>query len=160
MKRYFAALGIWAAVILFIACSVPGRADCGPRREHGAPHERDEEMAERCYRDMYKAMIAKDAEGLSLLLDESFVLIHMTGVRQSKQEFIDAVMDGALNYYTGDHQKSPIEVNGTIARMTGRTIVDAAVYGGARHTWRLQQQIKLVKKGERWLMTEAMASTF
>lgn len=109
---------------------------------------------------MYNAMIAKNAEGLSLLLDESFVLIHMTCVRQSKQEFIDAVMDGALNYYTGDHQKSPIEVNGTIARMTGRTIVDAAVYGVARHTWRLRQQIKLVKKWERWLMTEAMASTF
>jgi hypothetical protein len=42
-----------------------------------------EVLADR-YRKMYDGMISKDMELLDEVLDESFVLIHMTGMRQSK----------------------------------------------------------------------------
>ena len=41
------------------------------------------ECVEDCYRQMYQGMIDKDREILSAVLDDSFVLIHMTGMRQS-----------------------------------------------------------------------------
>lgn len=47
------------------------------------------------YKKMYDAMIAKDADALNKALDDSFVLVHMTGMRQSKQAFIQAVLNGA-----------------------------------------------------------------
>ena len=36
----------------------------------------------------------------------------------------------------------------------------AAVYGGGRHTWRLQLIFHLVKREGRWLFSAASASTY
>lgn len=41
----------------------------------------------RCYSDMYRYMIAKDTVALSGLLDEDFVLIHMTGMPAQERVF-------------------------------------------------------------------------
>ena len=57
-----------------------------------------------CYRQMYRGMIDKNREILSEVLDDSFVLIHMTGMQQSKEAFIRAVEDGTLNYFSASHQ--------------------------------------------------------
>ena len=46
------------------------------------------------------------------------------------------------------------------ATMTGRSRVNAAVYGGGRHTWRLQIKSTLVRKDGRWLFVEQRASTY
>ena len=53
-----------------------------------------------------------------------------------------------------------INVDDDTATMTGRSRVNAAVYGGGRHTWRLQMQSTLVKKDGRWLFVEQRASTY
>ena len=45
------------------------------------------------YREMYRAMIAKDIPALSAVLDDGFILVHMTGLRQSKAAFLQAVAD-------------------------------------------------------------------
>ena len=39
-------------------------------------------------------------------------------------------------------------------------VMNAAVYGGGRHTWRLQIKSTLVKKEGRWLFVEQRASTY
>ena len=52
------------------------------------------------YADMYKYMINKDISELNEILDDSFVLVHMTGIRQNKQEYLKAIADGTLNYYS------------------------------------------------------------
>lgn len=54
---------------------------------------------------MYRAMLDKDSTGLEKVLDDSFILVHMTGMRQSKKEFIRAVPDSVLNYYTAGHDE-------------------------------------------------------
>ena len=59
----------------------------------------DTEQIQEQYRRMYDAMIRKDASGLDAVLDDSFVLIHMTGMRQPKPVFIQSVLDGTLNYF-------------------------------------------------------------
>ncbi len=56
----------------------------------------DAEQIQKQHEKMCTAMIRKGAAALDAVLDESFVLIHMTGMRQSKAAFFGAVMDGTL----------------------------------------------------------------
>ena len=119
-----------------------------------------QERVKDCYRQMYQGMIAKNREVLSKVLDDSFVLIHMTGMRQSKEVFIRAVEDGTLNYFSANHQNLEVEICGDTAQLIGQSIVNAAVFGGGRHTWRLQQKVKLVQKDNTWRMIEARVSTY
>ena len=121
---------------------------------------RNEQAIAECYKKLYKAMIEKDGFALSELLDESFVLVHMTGMRQSKDAFIRAVENGTLNYYSAQHQNIDVEIDNAKAVLTGQSLVNAAVFGGGRHRWHLQLKIDLIEMGGKWLMTEAKASTY
>lgn len=120
----------------------------------------DTEQIQNRYKEMYVAMIAKDKDGLNVVLDDSFVLVHMTGMRQNKSEFIDAVLDGTLNYYSAVHENMPVTVNGDSAVITGQSYVQAAVFGGGKHYWHLQQKCSLKKSGVQWKITRSVASTY
>lgn len=120
----------------------------------------DKEQIARCYDDMYRAMIAKDTTALSCLLADHFVLVHMTGMRQPKTEYLSSIAQGTLNYYSCDDTQLDITVKDNRASLTGRSRVNAAVFGGGRHTWRLRLDIDMEKQNGRWLMTEARASTW
>ena len=109
---------------------------------------------------MYAAMISKDRDGLDDVLDDSFVLIHMTGMRQNKSEFIDAVLDGTLNYYSAVHENMPVTVNVDAAVITGQSYVQAAVFGGGKKYWHLQQKCSLKKTDDQWKITQSVASTY
>ena len=112
------------------------------------------------YREMWKILIAKDADGMRRIHGEDFVLVHMTGSRMNRAEFISAVKDGTLNYYTAEHDDISVKISGNKATLTGKSRVNAAVYGGGRHTWRLQQDMTLEKRGGAWVFTHSKASTY
>lgn len=112
------------------------------------------------YREMYQAMVVKDTATLNRLHADDFMLVHMTGMRQSKAAYIQAIADGTLNYYSATHEQMYIEVDGDTATLTGRSRVNAAVFGGGRHTWSLQLRFRLAKREGRWLFTESRASTY
>ena len=120
----------------------------------------DKEQIEALYREMYKAMIEKDTATLNRVHADDFVLTHMTGMHQSKQEYIRAIAGGTLNYYSAEHEQMDIKVEGNHATLIGRSRVNAAVFGGGRHTWRLQLSFQLVKKDDHWLFLSAIASTY
>ena len=112
------------------------------------------------YFEMYSCMINKDISGLEKLLDDSFVLVHMTGMRQSKHEYLNAIKDGTLNYFSEETEHIEVAINGDTASLTGQSRVNASVFGGGRHTWQLELDIDLIHKHGQWLMTEARASTY
>ena len=120
----------------------------------------DKEQIEALYSEMYEAMVSKDTVALNRVHTDDFVLTHMTGMQQSKQEYIEAITNGTLNYYSADHEQMEIKVNGNHAMLTGRSRVTASVFGGARHTWRLQLHFNLSKEEDRWYFTSARASTY
>ncbi|MEE3450720.1 MAG: nuclear transport factor 2 family protein [Acutalibacteraceae bacterium] len=120
----------------------------------------DKEQIVRLYEDMYHAMVNKDKAELERVHDDSFVLIHMTGMRQSKKEYINAIIVGTLNYFSAVHEDMTIEENGDTAVLTGKSRVTAAVFGGGKHTWRLQLRFQLEKKNGEWYFTLASASTY
>ena len=123
------------------------------------PAKTDKEI-EALYREMYEAMVAKDTVTLNRIHADEFVLTHMTGTKQSKQEYIKAIANGTLNYYAAEHEQMEIKVNGNHATLTGYSRVTAAVYGGGRHTWNLKLTFQLVKRDGQWLFTHATASTY
>jgi len=84
----------------------------------------------------------------------------MTGMRQSKQQYLEAIADGTLNYYRATHEQMDIHIDGDRATLTGRSRVTAAVFGGGRHTWPLQLTFHLVKRDNHWLLTSSQASTY
>ena len=120
----------------------------------------DEEIIIRLYQEMYSSMINKDRAELERIHDDSFVLFHITGMKQSKNEYISAIMDGTLNYYSAVHGDMEVAVNGDTARLTGKSKVTAAVFGGGKQTWRLQLDFELIRKNGEWYFTFAKASTY
>ena len=120
----------------------------------------DKEQIVNLYRQMYQAMIAKDIAALDTILADGSVLVHMTGTRQPKKQYLHEIENGTLNYYSVEDDEITITVDGMTAEMTGRSRVNAAVYGGGRHTWRLQMKSKLTKTDGRWQFVESKASTY
>ena len=120
----------------------------------------DQEQCRAAYIEMYRAMIAKDIPALSGVLDDSFVLVHMTGMRQPKAAFLKAVANGTLNYSSAEHDSMDVTVQGNTATLIGKSRVHASVFSGGWRTWRLEQNLKLVKKDGRWLIILSEAGTW
>ena len=120
----------------------------------------DEQQLRQLYEDMYLAMIRQDEAELSRIHDDSFVLVHMTGMQQDKQAYIRSVINGMLNYYSAATEKLSVQVTGNTASMTGKSRVSAAVFGGGKHTWKLQLFFQARKTENGWRLTKAEASTW
>ena len=120
----------------------------------------DKEKIIKLYEEMYSAMINKDITELERIHDDSFALIHMTGMKQSKSEYISAIINGTLNYYSAVHGDVEVKVKGDTASLTGKSKVTAAVFGGGRSTWRLRLDFELIRKNGEWYFMLARASTY
>ena len=120
----------------------------------------DKEQIIQLYKEMYTAMVNQDKAELERVHDDSFVLVHMTGMRQPKEVYISSIMDGTLNYYSAEHEDMQADVKGDTAVLIGKSKVTAAVFGGGKHTWRLQLRFQLVKKNSEWRFALASASTY
>ena len=121
----------------------------------------EKEHIKQCYLEMYRCMVEKDTESLAKILDDSFVLVHMTGMRQSKVEFISCINKDRLRYYSAllEHIYF-VENDDFQCKLVGQSKVVSSVFGGGRLTWLLQLTIKVAKKNNQWIITEAVASTY
>ena len=120
----------------------------------------EKERIRNVYMKMYDGMIAKNEAVLREVLDDIFVLVHMTGMRQPKEEFIKAVLNGTLNYYSAEHEHMPVDITGDTAVLTGQSYVAAAVFGSGRSKWHLQQKCSMKKVNGEWKITRSVASTY
>ena len=112
------------------------------------------------YREYWRCMIAKDAQGLRALMAEDYVLLHMTGLRQTREEFLRGLRDGTFRYYSAEHDSIEVTISGDTAAMIGRSRVLAAVYGGRKTSWKLQGNFTLRKENGAWRFTCSCASTY
>lgn len=120
----------------------------------------DEEKIKDIYREYWDGMIRKDTDLLRSLMSDDYYLEHMTGVRQSKDTFLAGLTGGTFNYYSANHDSIEARINGSNAVMTGKSRVLAAVYGGGKHSWRLQGDFTLRKENGEWKLTSSTASTY
>ena len=120
----------------------------------------DEQQIKDQYRAFYRAAIAKDKAGMEATLDESFHLTHMTGMRQSRDEYIRYILRGTMNYYFEEPVNLEAKVSGNTATLLAQSRVEAAVFGGGHHTGQLQLDMKAERIDGYWKFTDAVASTF
>ena len=112
------------------------------------------------YRQYWRCMIAKDGDGLRRLMADDYVLLHMTGARQSREEFLRGLKNGTFNYYSAQHDSIEVAIHGDAASMIGKSLVLAAVYGGGKHSWKLRGDFTLRKENGAWKLTGSRASTY
>lgn len=120
----------------------------------------DREAICELYRQYWRYMIDKDIDGLRGLMSDDYVLMHMTGVRQSRETFLSGLKDGTFNYYSADHDSIEVTVSGDTATMIGKSRVAAAVYGGRKSSWKLRGDFTLRKENGAWRFTSSKASTY
>ena len=118
------------------------------------------ETVRELYRTYWRYMIEKDADGLRGIMTGDYCLYHMTGVRQTAEEFLTGLLRGTFNYYSAEHDSITVTVNGDSAVMTGKSRATAAVYGGAKSTWRLRGDFTLRKENGSWRLASSRASTY
>ena len=112
------------------------------------------------YENMYQLMISKDTDNLAKLLGEEFALHHMTGMVQKKYEFLQAIRQRVLNYFSATHEKIDVQITEDNALIIGDSRVLAAVFGGGWHTWQLRQTISCKKENGTWFMEKSVASVY
>ena len=120
----------------------------------------NEEQIRGLYREYWRCMIAKDADGLRGMMTDDYTLLHMTGTKQSAEVFLKGLLDGTFNYYSAEHDSIEVTVAGDRASMIGRSRVLAAVYGGGKHSWCLRGDFTLRKEEGRWRFSSSRASTY
>ena len=120
----------------------------------------DERRIKEQYRAFYRAAIQKDRAGMEAALAPEFHLTHMTGMRQAREEYIRYILRGTMNYYSEEPVAMEVSLRGDRAALKAQSLVEAAVFGGGRHTWRLQLDMEAEKIGGVWRFTDAEACTF
>ena len=112
-----------------------------------------EDVLER-FMDFQEAMIEKNLEKLNEIICDNYTLTHMSGKTQTKQEFIDEIMDGTLNYYKSTINNPDIMLFGeNKAIFKADVTLDAKVYG-MKGTWTLNSQQTLEKINDEWYISK------
>ena len=86
------------------------------------------------YKRIDNAMVKKDTDTLDRILDDNYVLVHMTGYHQGKQEWLEQIENEQMKYYKIMPQKTTITIDGNTAVLNCDTKIDARIYG-FRNTW-------------------------
>ena len=110
-----------------------------------------EEVLER-FKEFLKAMIEKDEKKLNEIIDDNYTLTHMSGKTQTKEEFIDDIMKGILNYYNSTIIEPEITIiNDNLTRIIADVELEAKVYG-IKGTWTLNTDLSMKKVDNEWLL--------
>jgi hypothetical protein len=84
-----------------------------------------------------QAMTDEDIDTLRELVSEDMVFTHMSGRKQTREEYFADVADGSLNYFIIGIENPVIEADGDKARITYTSVLNAEAYG-ARGTYRIK----------------------
>jgi hypothetical protein len=104
--------------------------------------------------EFQEAMIEKNSNKLNELIDDNYILTHMSGKQQSKQEYIAEIMDGTLNYYHSTIHEPIISIEDEkYSRLKANVELDAKVYG-MKGSWTLKTNIMFEKQSNRWIISK------
>lgn len=111
---------------------------------------KDTEQIQAQYLRLCDGMIHKDKAMLDQILDDRVAVIHDSGLQQNKEDFVSAVLDGTLNYFSIRHESLPAFINGSLGILNGRAWVTAELFDRKRETLPLQHMLTLEKQGDTW----------
>lgn len=113
----------------------------------------DNEILDR-FIEFQQALIDKDESKLNEILTEKYELIHMSGKKQSKEEFIGEIMDGTLNYYKSEIiEPTVLWDDNERATLIADVALTAKVYG-INGKWTLDTTVDFEKIDGEWYFTK------
>ena len=120
----------------------------------------DTDILREMYTDLCDASIKKDIRSISKILSDNYILVHMTGKEQTKEEFLSSVKTGELDYFKALYESINVVVNGDVATIIGKTKTLASPFGMSTSWWNLKQEITAEKINGQWLFVKTTVSTY
>lgn len=120
----------------------------------------DEEIIRNLYIELCDASINKDLNKLDEILADDYILVHMTGMNQTKEDYINSVKKGELKYYESIHEDIEINIKDNKATIIGKAKTLASPFGMHKSWWRLRQDVELEKIEGKWVIKSSKASTY
>ena len=121
------------------------------KQRNGVPPMTTEEReVYSAYEAINNAMIKKDRDAMERYFDENLTFTHMSGKKQTREEFICEIMDGTLNYFKVDTKDYSISVDGDTAHMKVTHTLTAKVYG-ISDSWTLGGENTYKKRNGIWV---------
>ncbi len=102
------------------------------------------------YKTFQQAMIDKDIKKLYSLVTEDVTFTHMSGKKQTKEEFFEEIENGTLNYFKYDIENPVIKIYDKYANLKSVTTLTAKVYGMSGK-WNLNTDAWFVKTQNGWI---------
>ena len=106
---------------------------------------------EKYLQDWNAAMIAADTVRLSTMMDDGIILRHITGMTQTKQEWLEEVAGGSMKYHKIETRNVIINTQGNNSANVSFTSAITATIWGSYGTWTLRGSMKLMKRNGRWI---------
>jgi len=104
------------------------------------------------FMEFQKALIDKDEDVLNSIIQDNYELVHMSGKKQSKSEFIGEVLDGTLNYYKSEIAEPTILHDDDTASLISDVTLTAKVYG-IDGKWTLNTVVSFEKIDDVWYLS-------
>ena len=104
--------------------------------------------------DWNAAMVAADTARLGAMMDDSIILCHITGMTQTKREWLEEVASGSMKYHKIVKRDVSISFASNGSASVSFTSVITATIWGSYGTWTLSGSMRLVKRNGRWIRVE------
>ena len=138
---------IFAMLVLALS-ACPGQES--KQRNGVPPMTTEEKEVYSAYEAINKAMIEKDRAAMERYFDKNLTFTHMSGKKQTREEFIGEIMDGTLNYFKVDTKDYSISVDGDTAHMKVTHTLTAKVYG-ISGSWTMSGENTYKKRNGIWV---------
>ena len=138
---------IFAMLVLALTASTGQESK---ERNGTPPMTTEENEVYSAYEAINNAMIKKDRAAMELDFDENLTFTHMSGKKQTREEFIGEIMDGTLNYFKVDTKDYSIRVDGDTAHMKVTHTLTAKVYG-ISGSWTMNGDNNYKKRNGIWV---------
>ncbi len=97
-----------------------------------------------------QAMTDADVETMREIVSEDMTFTHMSGMKQTREEYFADIADGRLRYFTFGIEDPVIRVDGDKATVTFTSVLNANAYG-ARGTYRMKGTHRYELRGGEWI---------
>ena len=123
------------------------------QRNGTPPMTSEEKEVYSAYEAINNAMIEKDRAAMERYFDEKLIFTHMSGKKQTREEFIGEIMDETLNYFKVDTKEYSIRMDGDTAHMKVTHTLTTKVYG-ISGSWTLGGENTYKKRNGIWIRVE------
>lgn len=100
------------------------------------------------------AMVAADTARLGAMMDDGIILRHITGMTQTKREWLEEVASGSMKYHKIEKRDVKVSLKADGSVSVSFTSVITATIWGSYGTWTLNGTMRLVKRSGKWIRTE------